>query len=184
MDEFAKTAGYGSLGVILGGICGYLVRLLLEQRLRRELETHKHTLTTLANRLDFLHQERGKAALDLVRLVKSAKMHIKLLIDPMQLGPVDRKQAAKDANIACTNLHNFIADSSFLFPKRIEAQMLEIRTTLWSILDEAVLQFPPDYPLEQRPDRTLWKTLRKELDPLEEAIIAEVRLMLGASADD
>lgn len=174
---------------MLGGIVGYLVRLLIEQRLKKELEDHKHALAVLGKRLDFLHQERGKAALSLVRLMKLAKMHVKLLVDPMQLGPVDQEQACKDAHAGCTEVHNLIAESSFLFPKPLEDQMLKTRSALWGILDEATLLFQEakrkgESPFNDQHFRELWKKLRAEFEPLETAMIAEIRTLLGASDND
>lgn len=196
MDELAKYAGVGSLCAILG----YFVRLLLDQRLRKELEDykhgiqrevegHKHTLAVLAKRLDFLNQERGKAALALVRLMKTAKMHVKLLVDLNQLGPVDQEKACRDSHAACGEVHNLIADSSFLFPKSLEDQMLKTRSALWTILDEATLLFQNAKAKGQSPSndprfQELWKKLRAEFEPLEAAMIAEIRALLGAADED
>lgn len=55
MDDLASALGFSSFGVVLGAILGYLIRLLLEQQMRKQLEDHKHALTLLATRLDFLH---------------------------------------------------------------------------------------------------------------------------------
>lgn len=185
MDELFKVFGIGTVGAIVG----YLIRLLIEQKLRKELEDHKHALAVLGKRLDFLHQERGKAALTLVRLVKTAKMHVKLLVDPMQLGPVDQEQACRDAHAGCTEVHNLIAESSFLFPKPLEDHMLKTRSALWSILDEATLLFQEskrkgESPFNDQHFRELWKKLRAEFEPLEAAMIAEIRTLLGATDGD
>lgn len=185
MDELLKVFGIGSVGAIVG----YLIRLLIDQQLRKELEDHKHALAVLGKRLDYLHQERGKAALTLVRLVKVAKSHVKLLVDPMQLGPVDQEQAVRDSHTACGELHNFIADNSFLFPKALEDRMLKTRSALWSILDKATLLFQEAKKKGQSPFNDqhfgeLWKKLRAEFEPLENALIAEVRTLLGAAEDD
>lgn len=189
MDELAKFLGAGSFGLMLGGIVGYLIRLLIDQQLRKELEDHKHTLAVLGMRLDFLHQERGKSALALVRLMKTAKMHIKLLVDPMQLGPVDQDKACKDAHAACTVVHNLIAESSFLFPKSLEDQMLKARSALWSILDEATILLQHATGQGQNPFndptfRELWKKLRAEFEPLETSLITEIQSLLGTADDE
>lgn len=189
MDELAKSFGYGSIGFMLGAILAYLIKLLLDHQLRKELEDHKHALAVLGKRLDFLHQERGKVALTLVRLMKVAKMHVKLLVDRMQSGPVDPDQACKDAHAACTEVHNLIAESSFLFPQPLEDQMLKSRSALWSILDEATLLLQDakgkgESPFSDPTFCELWKKLRKEFEPLETAMIAEIRTLLGANGDD
>lgn len=185
MDELFKVFGIGTVGAIVG----YLIRLLIEQKLRKELEDHKHALAVLGKRLDFLHQERGKAALATVRLVKVAKSHVKLVVNPRQLGPVDQEQAVKDSHAACTELHNFIADNSFLFPKPLEDQMLKTRSALWTILDEATLLFQEaqrkgESPFSNPTFHELWRKLRTEFEPLEAAMIAEIRTLLGAADDD
>ncbi len=185
MDECAWLFGGGSLGAVVG----YLARLLLEQRFRKELEADKHALTTLAQRLDFLHQERGKASLALVRLVGTAKMHVKLLVHPAQLGPVDQDEACKNAHAACGQLQNLIAESSFLFPKPVEDSMLRARSALWSILDEATLLYDHAKRRDESPFNTpafgeLWRRLRGEFDPLEAAMIAQIRTLLGAAIDE
>lgn len=188
MDELAKCFGAGSFGLMLGGIVGYLIRLMIDQRLRKELEDHKHTLAMLGKRLDFLHQERGKACLTLVRLVKAAKCHVKRLVDPMQLGPVNQEEACKDAHVACGELHNFIADNSFLFPKPLEDRMLKTRTALWSVLDPATTVLGDAMTKRKSSFDNpafceLSRELRAEFEPLEAALIAEIRSLLGAADD-
>lgn len=121
--------------------------------------------------------------------MKCAKMHVKLLVNPMQLGPVDQEKACQDTHMACTEVHNLIAESSFLFPKPLEDQMLETRSVLWSILDEATLLFQHAQSEGQSPFndpefRELWKKLRAEFEPLEQALIAEIRSLLSATLDD
>ena len=185
MDELFKFFGIGTVGAIVG----YLIRLLIEQKLRKELEDRKYALAVLGKRLDFLHQERGRAALSLVRLMKTAKMHIKLLVDPMQLVPVDQEQAYRDAHAACGEVHNLIAESSFLFSKPLEDQMLKSREVLWSILDEATTLFmrsqrKGEGPFNDQQFRELWRKLPAEYEPLEAVLIAEIRTLLGATDGD
>lgn len=186
MEALAKEIGVGPVWLIVGGFIGYVIRLLVDQQLRRDLEGYKHALAVVGKRLDFLHQERGKAALSLVRLMKAAKMHVKLLVDPLQLGPVDREQACKAAHAACAEVHNLVADSSFLFPKSLEDQMLETRSSLWSILDAATVLFREasrkgESPFNDQNFRELLKKFRTEFEPLEAAMIAEIRTLLGAT---
>jgi hypothetical protein len=143
----------------------------------------------LANRLDFLHQERGKSALALVRAIKTAKGHINLLVQPLQLGPVDLWKACRDSHAACQEVHNIIADSSFLFPKSLEEKMLATRSKLWAILDEATLLLDRSEQSKQSPFadpnfRNLWKKLQTEFEPLQTEMIAEIRSLLGANDED
>lgn len=196
IEELAKYFGAASIGGLVGGLISHLVSRLLDHRLQRaiedykrilqqDVEGYKHALNILANRLDFLHQERGKASLALVRLLKVAKMHVKLVVDPMQLGPVDKEVAWKDANAACTDVQNLIAETSFLFPTALEEQMLKTRSALWAVLDEATsyLQTAKEKnrsPYNEPGFRELWKKLRAEFEPLETALIGEIRSLLGA----
>lgn len=200
MGELVKDIGFGSFGAILGLVLGYLARLLLEQQFRKdlenykrdiqkELEGYKHTFAVLANRLDFLHQERGKASLALVRQLKVAKAHVKLLVDAMPVTPVDHKRELRDAHAACTELHNMLVDTGFMFPEPIAEQMLNARLMLWSILDEATLLFSEASRTgKDRPSNSdcyeLWKKLRAEFEPLETTMIAEIRTLLGAAEDE
>lgn len=188
MNELLSYVGVGSIGVLLGGLVRHLAGRLLDHRLQKVIEGYKHTLGVLAKRLDFLHQERGKASLNLVRLLKLAKMHVKLLVDPMQLGPVDQESAWKGAHTACTDVHNLIAETSFLFPKRVEDQMLKTRSALWGVLNEASVLLAESKrkntnPFADPEFRQLWKKLRAEFEPLETALIAEIRSLLGATLE-
>ncbi len=196
MDQLLRILGIGSVGTIVG----YLVRLLLEhyqqkkledykRGIQKELEGYKNTLSVLANRLDFLHQERGKSALALVRAIKTAKGHINLLVQPLQLGPVDLWKACRDSHAACQEVHNIIADSSFLFPKSLEEKILATRSKLWAILDEATLLLDRSEQSKQSPFadpnfRNLWKKLQTEFEPLQTEMIAEIRSLLGANDED
>lgn len=188
MNEMLTYFGVGSIGGMLGGLVTHLAARLLDHRLQKAIEGYKHTLGVFAKRLDFLHQERGKASLKLVRLLKLAKMHVKLLVDPMQLGPVDQERACQDAHTACTDVHNLIAETSFLFPKPVEDQMLKTRSALWGVLDEASVLLADSKtnnanPFADPEFRELWKKLRAEFEPLETALIAEIRSLLGATLE-
>jgi len=189
MDELTKYFGAGSFGLMLGGIVGYLIRLIIDQRLRRELEDHKHTLAVLGKRLDFLHQERGKACLTLVRLMKTAKGYVMLLVCPAQEGPVDQKKAWSGAHRSCQELQNFIAETSLLFPKSIEDQMLKVKLELWRFVDVGGVLLQEAESKEQSPFnlpafRELWKKLQGDFEPLEKILIAEIRTLLGATTED
>jgi hypothetical protein len=193
MDQLLRILGIGSVGTIVG----YLVRLLLEhyqqkkledykRGIQKELEGYKNTLSVLANRLDFLHQERGKSALALVRAIKTAKGHINLLVQPLQFGPVDLEKACEDSHAACREVHNIIANSSFLFPKSLEDKMFATRSKLWSILDEATLLFKHSKgsgksPFDNMDFRNLWKKMQTEFEPLEAEMTTEIRSLLGAN---
>lgn len=196
MDQLLRILrilGIGSVGTIVG----YLVRLRLEhyqqkkledykRGIQKELEGYKNTLSVLANRLDFLHQERGKSALALVRAIKTAKGHIDLLVNPIQLEPVDLEKACKESHAACREVHNIIAISSFLFPKSLEGKMFTTRSKLWSILDEAELLLVDSKksgtnPFDNMDFRNLWKKIQTEFEPLEAEMTTEIRSLLGAN---
>ncbi|MFG0291718.1 MAG: hypothetical protein ACF8MJ_01040 [Phycisphaerales bacterium JB050] len=189
MDGFAQAFGYGSALMLIGGVAGYLIRLLIEHQLRRELESYKQTLSVLGKRLDFLHQERGKAALELVRCIKDAKSNLQMLVSPYQDGEVDQKQAWKDARSSYATLHNLIADYSFLFPKQLESRMEIASTSLWHVLAEAEIiladaQIKGANPFESEHFLKLSKRLRDEVNPIESSLIAQLRKLLNADADD
>jgi hypothetical protein len=182
-----EILGVGSIGAVLGGLITHVASRLLDHYLQRKIEGEKHILSVLGNRLDFLHQERGKAAVTLVRLVKAAKMHVKLIVDPVQPGPVDHESACQDAYTAHLKLHNFISHKSFLFPKPLEEQMLMTRDALWSVLSEANLWIKAKHVGESLWDNDkycqLSKTLKAEFEPLETNLTAEIRSLLAATSE-
>lgn len=64
--------------------------------------------------------------------------------------------------------------------------MLKARTALWSVVDKATTYLQTakgESPFNDPGFRELWKELRAEFDPLESALIAEIRSLLAATSE-
>src|SRR5688572_14099316 len=94
---FTEFIGASTWGVVLAGAIGFLSRKLIEQQLSKDLERYKSeliraiereksALAVFASSLDYLHQERGKATIELIKLLKIAMGGLKQLVSPNTAG--------------------------------------------------------------------------------------------------
>lgn len=183
MQDLWQAFGVGSLSGFCGGIVSFLSAKLIDHRLQVVRENHKHDLSTIANRLSYLHQERGKAAIDIVRAVKKAKMHLREFLHPAQLQHVDLGQAWQESKNSCTELHNLIAEKSFVFSVELESRLLVLRNEMWSLIDDASILFSDAQKrdLDVRSNAQfsqLWKRYDTVLGPLEKTLVTEIRSLL------